>query len=59
MSGIIRFIPGVLAAIVGYVVLRLVGLFDVQSAATEFIVFLAVYIVVALLADHAMRTYGK
>lgn len=58
MSTIIKLMPGVLAAIVGYLVLWLMEVLDVQNRLLELTVFLAAYIVVAVLADKSMTAYG-
>ena len=58
MSDIIRFLPGLLAAAFAFVALQLAKLLDLQSLALELLIFLLVYLVVAVLADRAMRGYG-
>lgn len=58
MAAIIRQVPGIIGALVGYAVLKLFSLLGFQSLAGEIVVFLLVVIVVALLADRAMRRYG-
>ena len=58
MSGIIRFLPGLLAAAIAFVALHLAKLLDLGSLALELLIFLLVYLVAAVLADRAMRGYG-
>ncbi|MFZ5792623.1 MAG: hypothetical protein ACOY3L_18185 [Pseudomonadota bacterium] len=57
MAAIIRQVPGIIGAVSGYVVLKLFGLLGFQSLAGEIVVFLVAVIVVALIADRAMRRY--
>ena len=59
MSAIIHYIPGLLAAAIGFAVLRVVALLNLQSMALELLIFLAAYLVIAVLAERAMRAYGK
>ena len=58
MSAIIKLLPGVLAAIVGFLALWLMEVLDVQSRLLELVLFLITYVVVAVLADKAMKAYG-
>jgi ABC-type phosphate transport system permease subunit len=57
MAAIIRQVPGIIGAVFGYIVLKLFGLLGFQSLAGEIVVFLVAVIVVALIADRAMRRY--
>jgi membrane protein implicated in regulation of membrane protease activity len=59
MSSVFRFLPGLIAAAIAFVALRLVALLKLQSLSLELLIFLLVYIVVAVLADQAMRSYGR
>lgn len=59
VSTIVRFIPGLIAAIAALVAMRLVGIFGFISDTLQVIVFIVTYIVVAIAVDGAMRTYGK
>jgi hypothetical protein len=59
MSSVFRFIPGLLAAACAFAALRLVALLKLQSLSLELLIFLLVYLVVAVLADQAMRAYGR
>ncbi len=59
MKIVIHYLPGFLAAAIAFAVLRIVMVFDLQSMALELLIFLAAYLVVAVLAERAMRAYGK
>lgn len=59
MSGIIHHVPGLLAAGFAFVALRVLELLNPQSLALELLVFLVAYLVVAVLAERAMKAYGK
>lgn len=59
MNTVVHYLPGLLAAAVAFVVLRVVMALDLQSMFLELLIFLAAYLVVAVLAERAMRAYGK
>ena len=52
----IRFIPGFVAAIAAYIVLKLVGW--ATSLSLQTLIFLGTYVVVALIVDYMMKRYG-
>ncbi len=54
---IIKFVPGFIAAIVAFVVLKLISL--VGSLWFQILVFFGVYLVVAVFAEIAMTKYGQ
>ena len=56
ISSIIRFLPGLIAAIVGFIVLKAIAW---MSVSLQFLLFLAVYLLVAVLIDQSFRKYGK
>ena len=58
MSAVIKLLPGVLAAIVGFMALWLMEVLDVQSRLLELVLFLITYVIVAILADKGMKAYG-
>jgi hypothetical protein len=58
MSTVIKFAPGLAAAIVALAVLKLIGWLGWASASGEIAVFLVTYLVVAVATDRAMRRYG-
>jgi uncharacterized membrane protein len=58
MSSVIRFAPGLAAAIVALAVLKLIGWLGWASASGEIAVFLVTYLVVAVVTDRAMKRYG-
>jgi membrane protein implicated in regulation of membrane protease activity len=53
----IKFVPGFIAAIVAFVVLKLVAL--VGSLWVQIVVFFGVYLFVAIFAEIAMERYGQ
>jgi hypothetical protein len=52
----LRFVPGFVAAVIAFAVMKLISL--VASLGWQALVFLVVYIVVAVAVDYAMRRYG-
>ncbi len=54
---VVRFVPGLLGAIVAYLVLKLVSW--AASLPLEFVLFLATYAGVAVSVDMAMNRYGR
>ena len=59
MSMLIRFAPGLAAAIVAFAVLKLISWLSWASLTGEIIVFIVTYLVVAITADRAMQRYGE
>lgn len=57
MGRLIGLVPGVVAALAAFAVLKLTAW--VGSVEVELLIFLVTYLVVAVLADAAMRGYGK
>jgi len=53
----IKFVPGFIAAIVAFIVLKLVAL--VGSLWLQIVVFCGVYLIVAVFAEIAMARYGQ
>jgi hypothetical protein len=54
---LIKFVPGFIAAIVAFVVLKLIAL--VGSLWLQIVVFFGVYLFVAIFAEIAMARYGQ
>jgi hypothetical protein len=54
---LIKFVPGFIAAVVAFVVLKLVAL--VGSLWLQIVVFFGVYLFVAIFAEIAMTRYGQ
>jgi hypothetical protein len=54
---LIKFVPGFIAALIAFVVLKLVSL--VGSLWLQILVFFGVYLVVAVFAEIAMTRYGQ
>jgi hypothetical protein len=52
-----RFVPGFVAAVIAFAVHKLFSLAAALSA--QAVIFLLTYIVVTVLADFAMRRYGR
>jgi hypothetical protein len=60
MAAIIRQVPGLIGAITAYVVLRLLRwLIGIQSIAGELLILVVIVLVVALIADRAIRKYQQ
>ena len=60
MAAIIRQVPGVIGAIAAYIVLKLMWwLFGLQSIAGELLILVVIVLVVALIAERAMRKYQQ
>jgi cation transporter-like permease len=57
LVSLIKFVPGFIAAIVAFAVLKLVSL--VGSLWLQILVFFAVYLFVAIFAEIAMTRYGQ
>lgn len=56
VSTIIRFLPGSLAALVAFITLKLLAWLPVIL---QLLVFLLVYLVMAVFLDRALRQYGS
>ena len=54
---LIKFVPGFIAAVIAFVVLKLVAL--VGSLWLQIVVFFGVYLFVAVFAEIAMTRYGQ
>ena len=55
-SSLIRFLPGLLAALVGFIVLKAMAWLSVSM---QLLLFIAAYILVVVLIDRALRQYGE
>ena len=55
-SSLIRLLPGLLAALVGFIVLKAMAWLSVSL---QLLLFLATYLFVAVLIDRALRQYGE
>jgi hypothetical protein len=53
----VRFLPGFVAAIAAYIVLKVFGW--VKSLSFEILLFFGTYVVVTLIVDAAMKKYGN
>lgn len=58
MQGFLKYLPGLAGATVAFVCLKLTSLFGIETLVLEAVLFLSVYIIVAILFDVAMRRYG-
>jgi membrane protein implicated in regulation of membrane protease activity len=58
MSTVLKFAPGLAAAIVALVMLKLIAWLGWVSTTGEIAVFLVTYLVVAVATDRAMQRYG-
>jgi len=52
----IRFIPGFVAAIAAYIVIKLVGW--ATSLSLQILIYLVTYVAVAVIVDYMMKHYG-
>ena len=55
----IRFIPGIVGAAAGFIAFEIVQSFGVQDLGWEIITFFGAYIIVTVVVDRALRSYGK
>ena len=53
----IKFVPGLIAAIAAFIILKLFGW--VGSLSTQILLFFGTYVVVVFIADAAMKRYGQ
>jgi len=53
---ILKYIPGLIGAAVGFITLQFIGWFDNWSL--EFVAFIAVYLFAAISLDKALVSYG-
>jgi ABC-type maltose transport system permease subunit len=53
----IKFVPGLIAAIAAFIILKLFGW--VGSLSTQILLFFGTYVVVVFLVDAAMKRYGQ
>jgi hypothetical protein len=53
----IKFVPGLIAAIAAFIILKLFGW--VGSLSTQIQLFFGTYVVVVFLVDAAMKRYGQ
>lgn len=53
----LRYVPGLAAALAAFIVLKLVGL--VGSLGVQFLVFIVTYLVVVFAVDAALTRYGQ
>jgi hypothetical protein len=58
MPFIMKFLPGLIAALAAYIALKVLGFLGVASLEVEILVFFIVYAIVAVIADKAMIAYG-
>lgn len=59
VSTFVRYLPGVVAAMAAFGVLKLTAFFGITSLAYEMLAFLAAYLILAVLVDKAMVRYGR
>lgn len=56
MKVVLRFVPGLAGALVGFTALKLLGWL---ALASQLGVFVAAYLLTTIALDHAMRHYGR
>ena len=59
MSSVLRFVPGLIAAVVAFIALKLLFWFGFAALIYEILVFVLVYIAVVVVVDRAMTAYGS
>jgi|GEM_PF-1395501 len=59
MSTAIRFLPGVLAALLAFLALQILNWLDVRAFWWELLVFAVVYIVLVVSLDKAFAAYAE
>ncbi len=55
----LKYIPGFIAALAAFAILKLVGWLTSLSLATELLVFIVAYLVIAFSVDKAFTSYGS
>ncbi len=58
MRTFVRLLPGLLGAIAGFVVLKLIGVLSL-GVFLDLLIFVGVYLVVTLGVHQAMKAYGE
>jgi hypothetical protein len=58
MASLIRYLPGLIAAIVAFAALQFAVFLGATQSGWQILVFFVVYIIVAVAADRAMIAYG-
>lgn len=59
MQSVLKLISGIIAATAAFTVGEFTHLIGVESLPGRFGVFILVYIIVAIITDRAMRSYGS
>ena len=59
MASLMRYLPGLLAAIVAFAALRFAIFLGATQMGWQILVFFVVYIVMAVAVDRAMIAYGR
>lgn len=59
MASLMRYLPGLIAAIVAFAALRFAMFLGMTQIGWQMLVFFLVYIIVAVAADRAMAAYGR
>ena len=54
----IKYVPGAVAAIASFVILKVVGLFLPNTLWLEIVIFFGAYIVLTVAVERALRRYG-
>ncbi len=58
MASLMRYIPGLIGAILAFAALRFAIFLGIAQIGWQMLVFFGVYLVVAVAADRAMTAYG-
>lgn len=59
MTKLLKYFPGLSAAVLAYGTLKLMGFVGVVTGVLEFVLFVAVYLIFAIVVEQGMRTYGS
>ena len=59
MANLIRYLPGLIGAIVAFAALKFAIFLGATQTGWQMLVFFLVYIIVAVAADRAMAAYGR
>jgi hypothetical protein len=59
MAGLIRYVPGLIGAIVAFAALKFAIFLGAIQIGWQILVFFMVYIIVAVTAERAMIAYGR
>ena len=59
MNDLVRLIPGIAAAAAAFVAAKVMRMLPFGSLALEILAFFVTYIVIVVMVDRAMKSYGR